>query len=289
MVEQTFTIRVVRHEDERGRWESVFRDPHPRLAGIVAGPYQGWTEHAHAPVRMREVAGEVVPLILNLGPPFGTVDGHRPNAAPERFSSFAAGLYDTYVVVESTGRSVCMQVNFTPTGMFRVLGVPMDALGNRTVELADLLGAAAAELTERLAGAPTWAARSAMVDAFIADRVGRSREPARQVEQALVRMRAAGGRVQVATLAREVGWSRKQLAVRFREQVGLPPATLARVIRFRRAVDLIRRGPARWTDVALGCGYYDQAHFNRDFRELAGITPAEFLRGLMPEGTVSGA
>jgi AraC-like DNA-binding protein len=47
---------------------------------------------------------------------------------------------------------------------------------------------------------------------------------------------------------------------------------LARIVRFQRA--LAARGP--WAEVAQGCGYYDQAHLIRDFREFSGLSPAAY-------------
>jgi AraC-like DNA-binding protein len=84
--------------------------------------------------------------------------------------------------------------------------------------------------------------------------------------------------VDVRALAAEVGWSRKHLAARFHEQVGLAPKALARVLRFRRALRLLGGAGAQRSDVALRCGYYDQAHFNRDYRAFTGTTPGAWLR-----------
>ena len=89
------------------------------------------------------------------------------------------------------------------------------------------------------------------------------------------RLLNSDGAVPVASLAEEVGWSRRHLAARFREHVGLPPKALARILRFERAAERLRRG-ADLADAALDSGYYDQAHFNRDFRAFAGLTPTEY-------------
>jgi AraC-like DNA-binding protein len=57
----------------------------------------------------------------------------------------------------------------------------------------------------------------------------------------------------------------------------------ARVLRFPRAVGLLRAGEPL-ADVAYACGYYDQPHFNRDFRELPATTPTDFIARALPEG-----
>ena len=55
----------------------------------------------------------------------------------------------------------------------------------------------------------------------------------------------------------------------------MPPKPLARILRFERAAARLRQGAAL-ADAALDSGYYDQAHFNRDFRAFAGVTPTEY-------------
>lgn len=76
-------------------------------------------------------------------------------------------------------------------------------------------------------------------------------------------------------LAAEVGWSRRHLAARVRDELGLAPKALARLIRVEHAAQRVRAGEPL-ADVAYGSGYADQPHFNRDFRELVGCAPSEF-------------
>ena len=83
-------------------------------------------------------------------------------------------------------------------------------------------------------------------------------------------------------LAAELGWSRRHLAARFRDEVGVSPKALARLLRFERALELL--GTRTLADIAYECGYYDQAHFNRDFRAFAGATPGELLARRLPDG-----
>jgi AraC-like DNA-binding protein len=65
----------------------------------------------------------------------------------------------------------------------------------------------------------------------------------------------------------------------------VPPKTLARILRFEHALALLRRDDgARFAEIAERCGYYDQAHMNRDFRAFAGASPSEFLARRLPDG-----
>jgi AraC-like DNA-binding protein len=79
----------------------------------------------------------------------------------------------------------------------------------------------------------------------------------------------------VASIAREVGWSRKHLARRFADEVGLGPKSVSRIVRFNRAIAASRSGSG-WAGIAADCGYADQAHMVREFRELAGNSPVSW-------------
>ena len=89
------------------------------------------------------------------------------------------------------------------------------------------------------------------------------------------RLEATGGRLAVADLARELGCSRRHLARRVGEEVGLGPKAFARVLRFRRAAGRLAdpSGPSP-AAVAAACGYSDQAHLTREVTALAGLPPA---------------
>ena len=84
--------------------------------------------------------------------------------------------------------------------------------------------------------------------------------------------------MRVDTLVRETGWSARHLGASLRRETGLSPKVAARVLRFDRARRLIAAAPAsRLADVAPACGYADQSHLDRDFREFAGAAPSRWL------------
>ncbi|MGH2587928.1 MAG: helix-turn-helix domain-containing protein, partial [Dehalococcoidia bacterium] len=156
---------------------------------------------------------------------------------------------------------------------------------NRTVAFEDVFGPDARALLEQLRAAASWEARFSILDRALTARLAEAPAPSTEVARAWCRLQRTNGCLDIGTLAAELGWSRKHLIARFREQIGLPPKTLARILRFNRAVRLLNRNDTmHWTAIAHDCGYYDQAHLIRDFRQFAGTTPGDFLRRRLPDG-----
>jgi AraC-like DNA-binding protein len=275
--------RTVRHESAAlGRLEQAERAPHPLLAGVVRR-YCGYEHDCTGSTRRREVAQDEVTIILSLGPALRVGGPGHPEA---HYGSFVAALTDTFATTEHEGALRGIEVNLSPLGAHMLFGVAMHELSSELVlPLDDLLGAEARELTERLDAVSAWDTRFAILDRFILDRVAQAQRPSPDVEWAWSRLRRTGGLLPVGELARELGCSRRHLIGRFREQVGPAPKTAARLIRFQRTVRLLERHDyGRFAEIAQRCGYYDQAHMNREFRELAGTAPGEFVGRLLPDG-----
>lgn len=275
------------HDDARGAWEMARGRSHPLLGGL-AGEYCGYAEQRTTAAPNLEVPHPDLVLIVNLGAPIRVSAPGAPAASADH-RSFLAGLHDAFVVVGATGPMRCVEARLSPAGARLLLGHPLGELGNQTVDLVDLLGRGADEVAERMDAAPGWEARFALLDDLLLRRLATAQPGPDGVLWAWRRLRSSGGRARVADLAAELGWSRQHLTTRFRAELGLPPKTVARVLRFDaavRAVDGAER--PTWAAVAHGCGYADQAHLNRDFRALAGITPGDFLRRRIPEGGVRG-
>ncbi|MQY09148.1 hypothetical protein ACRB68_72600 [Actinomadura sp. RB68] len=258
---------------DRGGWWRAAAAPHPALRPFLRS-YQGYWEPVVAPSRRRTLPTRTVVVIVNLGPPLYL---EVPDGPPARYGSFAAGMHDGPGLYTHPGGQRGVQLDLTPLGAYTLLGLPMARLTNVAADLADLCGPAAAELTERLLEAPGWAARFDLLDRFLLRRLETGPSPAPEVGHAWRLLARSHGTVPVGDIAAEVGWSRRHLAARFREQAGLAPKTMGRVLRFQRAVELLARDRLDRASAALACGYYDQAHLNREFRALAGCTPAELL------------
>jgi len=269
-------VRVTRHETEAAAWEVARRSPLPALRPYVVSSIEGWAQVRGGGMRLREVPFPGIPLILNLGPPWHVESGDAP-MSNQPHDSFLAGLHTIPSIVEGSDSWECIELRLTPLGARRVLGLPMHELTNRTLDVEELLPRAG-ELTGRLREASSWSERFDLAESFLVRRMADSGPVSPAIEWSWARLRRSDGRASITALAEELGWSHRRLIARFRDYIGLPPKALARVIRFSRAVELLGGSPGpTLAAVAYDCGYFDQAHMNRDFRELGGTTPATLV------------
>jgi AraC-like DNA-binding protein len=272
------------HRSDAYSWAMVSRAPDPRLKPYVID-YLGYRERASAPMRRLQPPFDGIPMIITFGPSINIMNGDRPG---ERglYRSFLAGLHDVHVFTEYRGEQMGFQVNFTLLGAYRFLNVTMSDIANRCLDLGDLLGVAAAdELADALQDAADWPARFDLMDRFLLERLRRGRPMSPDVAWALKSLQASHGARSIGALSRDLSCSRKTLIQRFHAQIGLSPKSVAGILRFAHAVERIRAADEEsWANLAIACGYYDQAHFNRDFRRYSGRTPREFQAALLPDG-----
>ncbi|MET8529721.1 helix-turn-helix domain-containing protein [Micromonospora sp. NPDC005172] len=263
--------------------------PEMRLRPFV-DRYIGYRERADVPLVRREPAGVFVVLILGWGAPLDVVDPRSAERGIERVDSFVAGTFDGWCTTRTVGVGEGVELLLTPLTARRVLGLPLAEVANRAVGLGQLPGGWLDRLRHRLADAACWPQRFALLDTALADRLAGAPAVDARLDWAWRRLVASGGRDGIGALATELGWSRRHLAARFREEVGLAPKTAARLLRFQQAHAALRgvsatTGPrpagaeraVDWAEVAIRCGYYDQSHLIRDFRQFAGTTPAALL------------
>jgi AraC-like DNA-binding protein len=237
--------------------------PSPALAGRVVR-YCGFEERTPQPLQRREGPGVSTVLV------FAFEEHWLING--ERHTSFTGGLHEAQVTTEHPGRSLGLQVDLDPLAARALFGLPAHELANRTVPLDDVLSP---ELAERLANAGGWPDRFALLDEALTAALADAR-PSAEIAWAWGRLRSSHGRIPVGALCEELGWSRKRIVARFRDELGLPPKAVARLLRFERARSLA--GTMAWGELAYACGFADQSHLINEFRAITGRTPETFLQ-----------
>lgn len=215
-------------------------------------------------------------LILHLGDPFERV--HGEGVAERQSRVLFAGQLTRQLVLRPTGRIAVLGVRFHPDGASRLLRAPQRDLAGLTLPVLDIAPALHASVSEvRSETDSPERAVDLLMDRLIP--LLATVRPDVRIRQVIKTIGVSRGQASVDTLARGAGMTRRHLERRFQEVVGISPKRLARITRFQFALSLLDRmdGSERGIRTAAECGYADQAHFIRDFRDLAGCPPGEHL------------
>lgn len=225
-----------------------------------------------------------VELVVNLNE--DQIRIHNPARLEEckRFSgAVISGTYSGPFACDGAQHEAMFGVHFKPGGAFPFLGASTSELANAHADLRDLWGQQASGLRERLCQAATPLERFGIAEAHLMSRLRRGIARHCAVTAALDLFGQEGSGIPVRDAASRLGFSQRHFINLFTTQVGLSPKLFCRLLRFQRAMRLARGVGASWADVAVECGYYDQSHLIRDFREFASVGPSLFSKGLSPD------
>jgi AraC-like DNA-binding protein len=183
------------------------------------------------------------------------------------------------VLVEYPARVWLAGVHFKPWGISPFAGLPATELRDRWVPV-DAVWPRSLDRIRNQAGDSA----SATGTLRVLERELRSRlaqAPPRGlglVRHAGGRLEASRGVVPVGALTDAAGVSGTHLAAQFKFHVGVTPKRVARIYRFAQLiVSVDARRPVDWAELAHTAGYFDQAHFSREFKDFTGHTPTEYL------------
>jgi AraC-like DNA-binding protein len=222
-------------------------------------------------------------LILHFGDPFERV---AERGAARQASILYAGQVIAPLVLRPTGRVAVVGVRFHPHGAVAVLSHPQHELAGLTLGVDAISAPVGRALLAVEESAGDLMQAAAAIQNVLARRIQPVRIDAR-VRYAVEAIEQSRGRASVDDVAAASGITRRHLERRFLDSVGVTPKRLARVTRFQHALQTLQRTSSRGKGAATAaaCGYADQSHFIRDFREFAGCSPTEHL---LRDGVLTG-
>ena len=198
----------------------------------------------------------------------------EPGESPS--ATLAVGTMTRPLSIAASEAAAFVGVRFWPGRALPFLGVPAAAITDLRVDVGDLWprrGESLADIRQNELG--VW---RAAFERLLMRRLESARPIDVTVDAALGAILRSGGNLSIASLAPALGVTRQHLARAFALHVGVPPKMFARVTRVRRVLAKARVATRLdWTQLALGAGFYDQAHLSGEIRELTGRSPTEWL------------
>lgn len=193
--------------------------------------------------------------------------------------AWISGLRKQFISIHAGQDAEMFVITFQKGAARAITGLPLTELTEQVIEGDLVFGRPILLLREALLAAPSPEAKMAVAEHRLLAMAGHELQPNPFVQYAVNQILLHPGQLSLETLSNKVGYSQKHLIHLFKEHVGMPPKAFLRIIRFQRAIlEIEQRGDIQWSHLALDCGYYDQAHFIRDFKLFSGFTPAAYLQ-----------
>jgi AraC-like DNA-binding protein len=195
-------------------------------------------------------------------------------APPHR--SYVVGSTLSSFIVKSVGWRHVIGASLRPEGVLPLLGIPAGLIGESVAFLDDIIGSGAATIEDRVLGGSPDGGLGRLAQCLL-ERRRAAPPPDETTHRAVELVHRARGAGRIDALVDALNVPARRLERNFLANVGMSPKLFSRLVRFDRAVrDLATRGATPWSQFALAHGYTDQAHFINEFREFAGLSPAEY-------------
>ena len=206
---------------------------------------------------------------------------HDPEQ-PDQFKMFSgavfSGTYERSFICNAQQHEAILGVHFKAGGAFPFLRAEASELNNAHANLLDLWGRSGIELRERLCTVSTPKARFSIMDATLRSRLQDHSSRQLPIQIAFKMIAMIGKRASVRDASQELGFSQRRFIQVFNACVGLNPKVFCRILRFQQARVLAEKfGTPNWAELAVTCGYFDQSHLIKDFREFSSSTPGNYF------------
>lgn len=216
---------------------------------------------------------------VNLGGAIHIYDASGSKPIATCAESWWVGVWSSYGTVEWPLNVQLVGIHFKPGGAYPFLNFPLSELHNQIVSANAIWGDFAAELYEQLNAATSAQTRLALFEQLLLTRLSETPKGLNAVRYGVGEIARSNGALSIKALRDHMGISQNHLLTQFNRMVGISPKTLARLYRLKHTLhSIVPTQAVDWTQIAHQAGYYDQAHFIKDFREFTGYSPTNYLR-----------
>ena len=225
---------------------------------------------------MRILPDSCVELVIHFNKPYKTTfSDKKVEIQPQ---SFVVAQMKNFIEIEPHGKIGMISVRFSAQGAYHFFGMPMKEIANGIVDLKLIWNNLAKEIEERIVECNHTNQRNDVIQRYLLMQLRKNGKTDLTIDHCLNLIYSTQGQMPVEQLSSKIGMSNRQLVRKFNNSIGLAPKEFSRIIKFIGSLNYLKANRETNLGVAAqDCGYYDQAHFNRDFKEFAGLTPAQFL------------
>lgn len=191
--------------------------------------------------------------------------------------SFVFGQITKYIEIAATGVSGIISARFLPEGISPFINMPVTSLENRAVDIAEIYGDDGIRLEKVVIKANGNDERIKLIERFLLSKLAEPTTIDAMTKSCVEAIFQSRGQIGVVELADKMNIHRRNMERKFASTIGISPKQLARVARLQATLKMLdQKKITNLTSLAYENGYYDQAHFIRDFKEFTGMSPKSF-------------
>ncbi len=191
--------------------------------------------------------------------------------------AWVSGMQTEFISISSANNGMLV-VQFHPSGAFPILHLPINELQNQVVDADIVLGNSIYELREQLMEEHHIDKKIQLVENWLLQRLKDQSTPESVIQYAVALTIQYPSELSISEIKNKIGYSHRHFIQLFKKHVGLSPKQYQRIVRFNKVLESINNGEnISWPQLSLSCGYYDQAHFIKEFKEFSGLNPKEYL------------
>lgn len=194
-----------------------------------------------------------------------------------RPKSFIGGLHNKAYHVKPNGKkNICVVVEFKPNTAKYFIPYKLNQFENSVIDVAEIWGKSVNNLSNKISKEQSDKAKVALIESFLLDKFIEQKTSV--IDNALFRIFASKGFIEINSLATDAALSSAQFRKRFKEEIGISPSQYSKIVRINNTLSILENNyKDSLTTLSYRLGYFDQAHFIRDFKSVIGTTPKHFL------------
>lgn len=225
----------------------------------------------------RVIPADYVQLMFHYRNPFVVVKDEILTHKQPR--TIISGLSNSYSDVSTFGEAGVVFVQFKPAGACQFFKFPLSEIENKSFNLADIFYTEVKELEEKLFETNTVTGKVQLIETFLLSKFSPIPNFDKLfIDKGIQLIKQCGGQITAKKLAEIMASTPKSLERKFGQYLGKTPKQYIKLVRFYQTLtDLSLIKNINFTEFAFRNGYFDQAHFIRDFKNFSGYTPKEFV------------
>ncbi|MFT3794119.1 DUF6597 domain-containing transcriptional factor [Flavobacterium sp.] len=216
-----------------------------------------------------------IELIFNYADPMRIFENDQAVIQPR---NIVHGQLKRFIELESTGRIGLFCARFQAAGFQPFIDFDVSDLTDRSMTIAEIWGKEGTTLESEMQSASNTDQRMVLVEAFLINRLAKSKKINTEISLCVDDIIASDGLMTIDELSQKYHIGKRHLERKFLSSVGLSQKLFARIVRFNHALQMIaNKDFSTFTHVAHEGGFYDQAHFIRDFKDFTGLNPKQYF------------